>query len=129
MPVLRDTQQTLQRVRCLFQQIPGIGDVEEGGKQISCYGGAPADLLEQGECLQAFLMSQVQLSGVYIRSGQPGHHSKGRLGVSCLIDPLPSFTKPSHQEGAFLLKRQGQPKGEGERDHLPAYLLIRGQRF
>src|SRR5258708_6932998 len=36
LPVLRDTQQTLQRVRCLFQPIPGVEDVKEGGKQKSC---------------------------------------------------------------------------------------------
>src|SRR5437899_9612962 len=104
-----------QRVRCLFQPIPGVGDVEEGGKQISCYGGAPTNLLEQGDCLQAFLMSLVQLSSVYICSGQPGHHPERHQVVPCLADPLLRRTQPSHQEGTVLLERQGQPEGEGER--------------
>src|SRR6266705_1372095 len=79
-------EQMEQRVRCLFQPIPGVGDVEEGGKQISCYGGAPTNLLEQGDCLQAFLMSLVQLSGVYICSGQPGHHPERHQVVPCLAE-------------------------------------------
>src|SRR6266487_462180 len=116
-------------VRCLFQPIPGEGDIEEGGKQISCYGGAPTDLIEQGDCLQAFLMSLVQLSCVYICSGQPCHHPEGHQVVPCLADPLLRRTQPSHQEGTVLLERQGQPEGEGERDQLPTHLLIRGQRF
>ena len=51
-----DTEQTAQRVRSLFQLIPGVGDVEEGGEKISCYGGTPTDLLEQSNSRQAFLM-------------------------------------------------------------------------
>ena len=74
-------------------------------------------------------MRQVQLSGFYIRSGQPGHHPERHQGVPCLTDPLPGFTQPSNQEGAFLLQRQGQPEGKGEWDHLPAHLLIGGERF
>ena len=74
-------------------------------------------------------MRQVQLSSFYIRSGQPGHHPERHQVVPRLTDPLLRRTQPGHQEGSFLLERQGQPEGEGERDHLPAHLLIGGERF
>src|SRR6266567_5325392 len=50
LPVLRETLQTLQPLRRLFQPVPGVGDVKQRGQQISCYCGAPTHLLEQGEC-------------------------------------------------------------------------------
>src|SRR5712691_3543292 len=69
-------------------------------------------------------MNLVQLSRLFIGSGQPAHHADRRQVVSCLHGLLLHRKQPLSQEGYLATDRKGQREGEGEGNHVPAHLFI-----
>src|SRR5438132_749861 len=118
-PVLRNPQQTMQRLRRLFQLIPGIVDLKEGMVKISGMPGAYTALLSQSESLQGKVVSLAHLSSSQVGKRQHVQDPQcGEMiaGLSCL---LPSLAQPGDQEGTLTPKRGGPQEGEGDRDHIP----------